>query len=67
MGISPFCDFYDQKTEYDAILYRSVRMMQFTTGAYNILNSTIFNHMQSCAVQKNDIIFCCLIMKMTKC
>ena len=42
-------------------------MMHFQNGAYDILNSRIFNHLQSCATHKNNIIVSFLIMKVTKC
>ena len=67
MWISTFCYFYNQKRECDAILYHDMRMMLFSNGAFHISNSRILNHMQSCAIHKNHIIFSFLIIKVTKC
>ena len=54
---SSFCIFYDQKREYDAILYHNMRMMHFSSGVYHISNSIMFNHTQSCVIHTNNIIF----------
>ena len=61
--IPTFYHFYDLKREYDVILYQTMQMMRFVTGAYHISNGKMYNHKQSCGFYKNDIIFSFLIMK----
>ena len=67
MSISTFCEFNDQKREYDIILCDDVLMMHFTTDGFQIRESTKYNHMQSGAIHENNIILSFLIIKFTEC
>ena len=67
MRIPTFCHFYNQKRKYDVILYPNAWTMHFTTGSSHISNSRISNHMQSCVIHTNNIIFSFLIIKVTEC
>ena len=67
MQISSFCHTCDRKREFDVILIHGLWMMCLTTGAFRIPKSRKDNHIQSCVIHQNDIIFFFLIAKVTKC
>ena len=67
MWISTFCEFDDQKREYDVIFMDSSRLHVIVFCAFTNLKSTSCKMHHPHIVTQNNIIFSFLIIKVTKC
>ena len=65
--ISTFCNFYNQKREYDVIFMDNTRLHMIKNSVIRNVRSTSCKMHHSHVVIQNNIIFSFLIMKVTKC
>ena len=67
MQISTFCHVCHQKTEFDVILMHNTRLHVIVFSAFSNLKNTICKTYHSHIMRQNDIKFCFLMTKVTKC